>query len=82
MKKLRLEIEALTVETFATAARDGGARGTVRGRDSDAGVGTDPLNSRMYSESTCDANYDCGCIATAMTCRVEICYGGTEAVGC
>ena len=47
MKKLRLEIETLAVESFATAPKDGAARGTVHGRGTDA--------------STCDPRYACGC---------------------
>ena len=40
MKKIRLNLDALAVETFATTTDDGRDRGTVRGHDSDgSGIG-------------------------------------------
>lgn len=33
MKKLKLQVENLAVDSFATSARDGQAPGTVHGRD-------------------------------------------------
>jgi hypothetical protein len=56
MKKLRLELDALRVETFDAGAGDG--RGTVRGRESD------PWTCAGDPEScggSCDASCTGGC---------------------
>jgi hypothetical protein len=57
IKKLRLDLEALSVESFATADGEGG-RGTVRGNVAfgEANPNTD--------ESTCNPEQACGCIPT------------------
>jgi len=50
-RKLSLDFEALSVESFATSAPGGGERGTVRGRES-----ADPPE---YFDCTCAASCDC-----------------------
>jgi hypothetical protein len=64
MNKLRLNVDALEVESFATG-QDADARGTVLGRvaidDHQACPRTD--------ESTCDPKQMCGCIPSwVITC--------------
>ena len=60
MKKLRLDVEELAVESFRTEAGEGEGRGTVRGREwwaaaePVAGVGGTDV-------STCDPKQACGC---------------------
>jgi hypothetical protein len=56
MNKLRLNMEALTVESFSTGG-DADARGTVLGR---AAAGAEPCP--RTDESTCNPHEACGCI--------------------
>jgi hypothetical protein len=56
VKKLSLDLDALQVETFDTAAGDGTARGTVRGNDSPF-----PTFTETMVESTTDPNQQCMC---------------------
>ncbi|HEU0053874.1 MAG TPA: pinensin family lanthipeptide [Longimicrobium sp.] len=62
-RKLRLELDALSVESFTTS--DGkDAYGTVR---ANAGANGEPCP--RTDESTCDPNQVCGCIPSwAITC--------------
>ena len=57
MKKLRLDLEKLAVESFATAAEDGDARGTVHGH---LPTTTGPLNPNPFSDSSCAPDI-CSC---------------------
>ena len=65
MRKLRLELDALVVETFETAPALAGA-GTVRGnlRNTDDGSGC-PIDTCTCGESTC-------CPETAVTAPTNI----------
>ena len=56
MNKLRLNVDELAVESFATG-HDAEPRGTVLGRGV---VGAEPCP--RTDESTCDPNQVCGCI--------------------
>ena len=56
MKKLSLDLDALQVETFDTAAGDGTPRGTVRGNDSRPTTFTQTL-----VQTTTDPNQECMC---------------------
>lgn len=74
-RKLRLDPETLTVESFDT---DGGAhdRGTVHGAESG------PTNPTEPTHTSCN-QYPCDCVPTADTCSPEICYGMTQPIaGC
>lgn len=57
MSKLKLEMDALAVESFATAADAADGRGTVHGRGA---VWTDPF--------FCDTQRDCKTILTYCPC--------------
>lgn len=67
MRKLKLDLEALTVEEFATEEVEARERGTVRGHGS------------VYSNcaAECESRSDDGCWCEIET-RVEqfTCYGG------
>ena len=66
MRKLRLELEDLVVESFATAAAPEGA-GTVRGH-----AGAQPASGEPCPPPVPDP-YDTGCVATYDPCtRVPI----------
>lgn len=63
MNKLRLDVDELAVESFATG-NDADARGTVLGRGA---VGAEPCP--RTDESTCDPKQMCGCIPSwVITC--------------
>lgn len=63
MSKLRLDLEALAVDSFAMAD-EGDARGTVWGR---GGQAYEPCP--RTDESTCNPNEVCGCIPSwVITC--------------
>jgi hypothetical protein len=63
MKKLRLNVDELAVESFAVAAGDA-LRGTVLAR---AGANGEPCP--RTDESTCDPHQACGCIPSwAISC--------------
>jgi len=55
MNKIRLDLDALAVETFATTKDDGAERGTVRGQGSGLGCGTDggPLDPSISADGEC-----------------------------
>jgi len=46
MKKIRLNLDMLTVETFATTKDEGAERGTVRGHYEITGYGCDTVSER------------------------------------
>ncbi|MBV9109420.1 MAG: hypothetical protein JO306_08450 [Gemmatimonadetes bacterium] len=72
MKKLKLEIEELQVETFGTGSGEG--RGTVRGRGYTDLCGTEPFDDSInYCGSAATA---CGQFSCAYTC------GNTCSCGC
>jgi hypothetical protein len=60
MEKIRLNLDALAVETFATTKDDGADRGTVRGHDSGgSGVGCASLGCESVSyleQCICEGN--------------------------
>ena len=62
MKKIRLELEALSVETFAATTDDGAGRGTVHGRDSaGSGIGCVSLGCDSASgleQCICENNFN------------------------
>jgi len=63
MHKLRLNVDELAVESFATG-HDAEPRGTVLGR---AAAGAEPCP--RTDESTCDPNQMCACIPSwAISC--------------
>ena len=54
MRKLALDLDALSVDTFETERRGAGARGTVRGHDSlDPGGGTQGDTCGLTCPATC-----------------------------
>lgn len=55
MKKIRLELDELAVETFEPAATDAASRGTVKGAES--GDGWNCVT--RYGEWTCDGYFTC-----------------------
>jgi hypothetical protein len=69
MKKMRLDPDTLSVETFDASPREGGARGTVRaqsasteGESCDICPVTHPCTPEAGScGSSCDFNAPCGC---------------------
>jgi len=82
MKKLRLNVEELAVESFATG-RDGDAPGTVLARGA---VGAEACP--RTNESTCDPNQVCGCVpswvitcAGASSCDVAVAEHGVAEPG-
>lgn len=85
MRKLRLELDTLSVETFDATPAQGEARGTVRGR---SGWSFDRCLWTYESEcptrlctpgvgtcdSSCDPNQACDCRYTYnVTCDVNVC---------
>jgi hypothetical protein len=71
MKKIRLDLEALTVETFATTKDDEAARGTVRGH-----------LSAYYEFCHVDDTWQQSCTCEA-TCNAATCYNcGGASAGC
>lgn len=70
MSKLKLEIDALGVESFETAAMLGSARGTVRGAH--AGVREDGLDDTIEPVTTDDPSF-------IQTCWFYTCGGCTTA---
>lgn len=73
MKKLSLELDALRVESFATAA-PGPTRGTVHGQESAAEL-TDPVF--CATGDPCSGDSVCVC-NTTFTARLPECGGDTE----
>jgi len=65
-KKLSLELEALAVESFDTTAVDPGARGTVRGHDTEGSDEPVPTPPVYYDDCTCLAT--CLCKTAAYYC--------------
>jgi hypothetical protein len=61
MKKTRLDLDALSVDSFATTADEIGARGTVRGN-----VDPEPTPPQYEDECTCAAS--CPCPTNAYHC--------------
>lgn len=55
MRKMKLDLEAVTVETFRTAADEAGERGTVQGNGVDAFI-----TVRITCPDTCGASCDSG----------------------
>lgn len=74
MKKLRLQIEQLAVESFVTA-QAAGPRGTVRAHATEFGDTCDPAPS--CGPETC-GNADC----IRQTDNLNLCGGGGGSVGC
>ena len=79
MKKLSLEMESLSVESFETTAPAGSGRGTVRGR------GEDPPPCTQFDSCYCETAYAvCGTgPATIYSCgdtspSACICLGETD----
>lgn len=59
MKKLRLDVEDLAVESFETA-RETDARGTVRAHDATEGCKvTDSCTNCTYDDSICGLTWHC-----------------------
>jgi len=62
MKKIRLDMDALAVETFATTKDDGAGRGTVRGHDSaGSGIGCVSMGCDSASgleQCICENNFN------------------------
>jgi len=60
MQKLRLDLDSLTVDSFATTPESLSARGTVFGQDTNDGVCT---WATMCAQATCDGGNTCadGC---------------------
>jgi len=56
VKKLSLDLDALQVDTFDTAAGDGPPHGTVQGNDS-----RPPTFTETLVETTTDPNLQCMC---------------------
>jgi len=51
MRKISLDVDQLTVESFTTTVNDGARRGTVRGLDSGAsGIGCGTQGCASYSD--------------------------------
>lgn len=82
MKKLKLRMDALRVESFETVAGPGAARGTVRGNEPTAGC-TETANPECTQAFACETYGDCtmygSCEGTCGnscvdTCQVS-CYG-------
>jgi hypothetical protein len=75
-KKLTLELEALSIESFDTTDAGADARGTVRGNDSDSDVPV-PTPPVYYDDCTCKATdlcpssaYYCATVRyTAISCK-------------
>lgn len=77
-KKIRLEIEALAVETFDATPREPVARGTVEARGGLTAIGC--ATQRCTPEagscgSSCDAFAPCGCgvVTAGATCLPHNC---------
>jgi hypothetical protein len=69
MKKIRLDLERLTVETFATTEDDKAKRGTVRGH-----------LSAYYELCHADDTWQQSCTCEA-TCNAATCYNCSAACG-
>ncbi len=69
-KKIRLDLDRLAVETFATTQDDGAGHGTVRGHDSAPGSGIGCLTLGYGSESGYEL---CICEAEVVTGRDPAC---------
>ena len=85
-KKLKLELDALTVESFRTADEEAAGPGTVRGHDA-------PPTRRDTCADTCELTCGDGCVfsgygscqpATCADCTVAwtICPTGDGAICC
>jgi hypothetical protein len=68
--KLKLELDDVRVDTFETAADDGGERGTVRGHDTQPGgqCATGHPTCHASCEETCPLSCNPSCIATDAFC--------------
>lgn len=69
MKKIRLNVDALCVESFRTANGDGAPRGTVRARESgmlNCMTGWGEYTCRYYG--SCDPYMECLHTGTLPTC--------------
>lgn len=81
MRKMRLDVEGLQVESFVTGSEDG--RGTVRAHDSYAGV-EEPVSQIGCTEDNCieGKTFDCtlGCTINRNTClsACEATYGQAQ----
>jgi hypothetical protein len=65
MKKIRLELERLHVETFATGDRDATARGTVHGQWSQRGTCDGFVGTCQYGGTCGPGCGTVGCTGTA-----------------
>ncbi|HEU4452740.1 MAG TPA: hypothetical protein VFR81_06755 [Longimicrobium sp.] len=79
MKKIRLELDTLAVESFSTTPRDAESRGTVRGHRPPFTEGYECESIEFCETDACGTNVtDCGtCAATACgTCATNCgtCY--------
>ena len=79
MRKLRLDPEALSVESFDATSTAGAARGTVRGRSFYLWTYESECPTRLCTpngtcDTTCDPNMACDCRYTYnVTCDVNVC---------
>lgn len=83
MRKLRLELETLVVETFAPAAEGAPRRGTVRGREDgtwiDCGTfpdscGADTCGNQCYTGPnyvSCDPTEEASCDTCDASCGIS-----------
>lgn len=76
MKKLILDLDALTVETFETTALGGVGRGTVLGRAHVGGVITEPQSPRCVSPLCVDTPL-ASCDSCGNSCAVS-CNGSCD----
>lgn len=74
MKKLNLELESLTVETFDAQPEDAMAPGTVHGADSPSWA--EPSLCASYDEETC---FGASC---RRACTWQTCFPSCETDGC
>jgi hypothetical protein len=86
MKKIRLDLDMLSVETFSTTGSEAGPRGTVKAHDSQYGecysvdcpatAATDECGGCNTEWETCHA-YSCRVTIcdTCLTCRGNTCQG-------
>ncbi|HEU4456615.1 MAG TPA: pinensin family lanthipeptide [Longimicrobium sp.] len=75
MPRLKLKLEALAVESFATVAGNG-RRGTVRGaaHDAFAGTGDTPVEDTGCTAPCLSGESGCKIISCGSTCEAGSCY--------
>ncbi|WP_420130184.1 hypothetical protein [Longimicrobium sp.] len=80
MKKIRLNVDALRVESFRTEAGNGDPAGTVRAHESGSDCGSDVSNCmtgwgaytcRYYG--SCDPYMECEHTGNLPTCNYDVC---------